>query len=149
LEGGAEIDHDAANLAAFEREELRVAKAPAICRQTAIGHEGFVAPNEDALDVVAGDPAGVAPAALEIGRLVEAVIERAGEAKIISERVADLLPVIGEIGGEEVSHQAFEVIGHRSISREPALKDDARVAMPTTCRSRIVRRMRNISKSRP
>jgi len=43
LEGRAEKHLDTADLAAFERDELGAAKAPAICCQTAIGDEGLVA----------------------------------------------------------------------------------------------------------
>jgi len=59
LEGGAKIDLDAADLAAFKREELGVAKAPAISCQATIGDEGLVTGDEDALDVVTRDPASV------------------------------------------------------------------------------------------
>jgi hypothetical protein len=93
LERGAEIDLDAADLAAFKCEEFGVAKAPAICRQAAIGDEGLVANDEDMLDVVVRDPAGVLPAALEISCLVEIIVKGAGEAELVGQRVADLVPV--------------------------------------------------------
>ncbi|APG08684.1 hypothetical protein BKD09_10110 [Bradyrhizobium japonicum] len=112
LPGSAEIDVDAADLATGKGEELRVAKASAICPQTEIGDEGLVAPDENPLDVVPRDPAGVLPAALEIGRLVEVVVERTGEAEIVGQCVGDPLPVVAEIGCEEVSNQALAVVRH-------------------------------------
>jgi len=71
-------------------------------------------PSARVLDVMARDPAAVAPAALEIGRLVEIAVKRAGEAEIVGQRVGNPRPVVGEIGGEEVSDQAFIVVGHQS-----------------------------------
>ncbi|MGY4434039.1 hypothetical protein ACVWWO_006516 [Bradyrhizobium sp. F1.13.1] len=68
--------------------------------------------DENPLDVVPRNPAGVPPATLEIGRLVEVLVERAGEAEIVRQRVGDPLPVVVEICGEKVSNQALVIVGH-------------------------------------
>jgi hypothetical protein len=80
LTGGTEIDFDAFDPVALEAKELGIAKALSTLGHAPIGYEGLVALDKYLLDILLFDPAGV-PATLEIGRLVERVVIRAGEAK--------------------------------------------------------------------
>ena len=98
----AEIDVDALHLVAIEDEELGIAKSPAAFGDATIGDKGFIAFDENPLQLMPLDPVAVLPAAFEIGRLVDVIVVGAGEAKIVAERVLDELAIVGEIGCEDL-----------------------------------------------
>jgi len=64
------------------------------------------------------DPAGVAPAALEVSGLVDVVVIGAGEVEIIGKCVLDGLAVVRHVGGEDGADDLLlVVIWHFARSR--------------------------------
>lgn len=64
------------------------------------------------------DPVGVTPAPLKKRRFVDAAVIRAGEAKILGERVFNGLAVVRHIGGKESADDLCPAaLGHRVVSR--------------------------------
>src|SRR6476661_3709686 len=78
----AEIHVDSLHLVAFKLEELGIPKALSAPGGAFVGHEGLVSFDKDSLELVPLDPVGMAPAAREIGGLVDLVVIRTGEVKI-------------------------------------------------------------------
>src|SRR6195256_2629954 len=101
LIGGAEIHIDAFDLAALKTEELRVAEILSAFGGAFVSHVSLIAFDEDPFEFMTLDPFGVAPAAHEIGRLVDLVVIGARETKIVSERAFDRLTVVRHVGGED------------------------------------------------
>src|SRR3982074_895963 len=117
LIGGAEINIDAFDLVAFEAEELGIAEVLSTLGYAFVGHKGLIAFDEDSFELMLFDPVGVAPAAYEIGGLVDLIVIRAGEPKIVSERVFNSLAVVGQVGGKDGADVFHSVaIGHRAFS---------------------------------
>jgi hypothetical protein len=87
----AEIGIDPADPVAFEGEKLRIPEILAAFGYAPIGHKHLIAFRGDFLEFVALDPAAVAPAALEIGRLVDFVVIRTREAEIVGECILTTL----------------------------------------------------------
>src|SRR3979411_3286525 len=79
LIGGAEINIDAFDLVAFEAEELGIAEVLSTRGQAVVSHKSLSAVDEDFVELRLFDPGGVAPAAYEIGGLVDLIVIRAGE----------------------------------------------------------------------
>jgi hypothetical protein len=94
LVGGAEIHIDAFDPVAFKAEKLRIAKTPAAFCQAFVGHKSLVALDDDLFQFVPLDPIAIAPAALEIGRLVDPVVIRGGKTEIIGEGVLNDLAIV-------------------------------------------------------
>ena len=95
LVGSAEIHIDAFDPDAFKAEKLRIAKTPAAFCQAFVGHKGLIAFSEDLFQFVPLDPVAVAPAALEIGRLVDLVVIRARKTEVIGEGILNDLAIVG------------------------------------------------------
>jgi len=70
-------------------EKLRVPEILAAFGYATIGHKRLIAVDEDLFEFVALDPVPVAPAALEIGRLVDLVVIWAREVEIVGECILD------------------------------------------------------------
>src|SRR3954468_9545548 len=83
LVGRAEIYIDAPDPLAVEAEEFGVAKALAVFCHHLVGNERLISLDEDFFQRLPFDPVGDAPAASEIGPLVDAVVIRAGEGEIL------------------------------------------------------------------
>jgi hypothetical protein len=109
--GRAEIDVGALHLVAFEDEELGVTEAPSTPGNAPICDEGFIAFDENSLQLVALDPAAALPAALEISRLVDVVVVGTGEAEIVAERVLDALAIIRQLGCKNPADRIRPVAG--------------------------------------
>src|SRR5664279_1444887 len=100
LIGGAEINVDGFDLVAGESEELGIAEGPAAFGDAGVSDEGLVAFDRYPFEVVTLNPVAVAPAPLEIGGPVDAVVIRAGEAEVGCQRALDGAPVVRQIGGK-------------------------------------------------
>src|ERR1019366_10760973 len=79
----AEINIDAFDPVAFEAEKLGISKALAAFGHAFVGHKGLIAFDEDFFQLMPLDPVAATPAVREIGRLVDLVIIRTGEAEIV------------------------------------------------------------------
>src|SRR6478736_2210745 len=99
----AEIHIDRPDEIALEAEDFGVAKTLAVLRHATIGHESRIAIDGDTLKIMLRDPVGDTPAAGEIGRLVDPVIERARKGEVVRERIFDGPAVIAQIGCKQVS----------------------------------------------
>src|ERR1700680_5340656 len=125
LVGGAEIDIDTFDLVASEAEELGVSETPAVLGEAFVGHKGLIASDKDFFELVPFDPVGDAPAAHEIGRLVDLVVIGAGETEIVSEGVFDGLAVVRQISSEDsADDRRFVLRGHVDLLT-PAAKHRA------------------------
>src|SRR6476469_10149207 len=120
LIGSAEIHVDALHLVAFKPEELGISKALSAPGGAFVGDEGLVSLDEDSLEFVPLDPVGVAPAAREIGGLVDRVVIRTGEVKIIVQRVLDGLAVIRHVGRKDGADDLGSVLPGHLNSPTPA-----------------------------
>src|SRR5215210_1378839 len=78
-------------------------KLAALCRALVV-HERLVARHNDSFQFVPLDPVAAPPAALEIGRLVDAVVIGAGEAKIVRECILDALAIVRQIRSEDIAN---------------------------------------------
>ena len=111
LIGGAEIDVDTADLVSVEDEELGISEVLAAFGDAVVGHKGLVTFDEDLFEFMPLDPFGVAPAADEIGRLVDPVIIGAGETEILRQRIFAPLKMSQTIAYQkdqnEVSNRAY------------------------------------------
>src|SRR3982074_414104 len=101
LIGGAEINIDAFDLVTFEAEELGIAEVLSTLGCAFVGHKSLIAFDEDSFGLMPLDPVGIAPAAYEIGGLVDLVVIWAGEPEIVSERVLNSLAAVRQVGGQE------------------------------------------------
>ena len=101
---GPEIDIDAAHPVAG-KDEFGVAKAFPVLGHALIGDEGGIAIDKNPLEVLPLDPAGIPPAFREIGRLVDAVVERTGEAEILGQGILDTLAIVGAVSGKNAADQ--------------------------------------------
>ena len=81
----AEIDFDLDNLPVSNGQHLRVAEASSTVAMADIRHIDAIVAGDDGDEVKAIDPSAVRPAALEIGLSIEAIVERAGEVKVVGE----------------------------------------------------------------
>jgi len=88
-------------LLAGEAEEFGIAETFAVFGHDLVGHERLLVLDEDLFQLLAFDPVAAAPAALEIGRLVDGVVIRRREAEIVGERGFDGLAIVRHIGGKE------------------------------------------------
>src|SRR6266498_2628165 len=133
----AKIDVDALHLVALEGEELSIAKRPAAFGDATVGDKGFIALDENPLQLVPFDPVAVLPAAFEIGPLVDVIVVGAGEAKILAERVLDERAIVGEIGCEDPADRLCLVCsGHSTLLLKVLLAPSGNRAPPPCARAR-------------
>jgi hypothetical protein len=63
-----------------------------------IRHIDAIVAGDDGDEVEAVDPSAVRPAALEIGLSIDAIVERAGEVKVLGEEPLDRRAILVDIG---------------------------------------------------
>src|ERR1700730_7706516 len=111
----AEIHLDLDCLAVAKRHDLRIAEAPAVFVLAFIGYDHAVAIGDEIDEVEAFDTLAVRPTALEIGRSVDAVVERTAEVEIVGEDRLDRRTVLVGIGFVHCARDSDCIPGHRPL----------------------------------
>src|ERR1700722_14508556 len=94
----AKIDLDLDNLPISNDQHLRVAEGSSGVAMADSRHINPIVAGDDGDEVEARDPSAVRPAALEIGLSIEAIVERAGEVKVLGEEPLDRRAILVDIG---------------------------------------------------
>ena len=94
----AKIDLGLDNLPISNGQHLRVAEASSAVAMADIRYTNAIVAGDDCDEVEAVDPSAVRPAALEIGLSIDAIVERAGEVKVLGEEPLDRRAILVDIG---------------------------------------------------
>lgn len=113
----AEIDFGLDDFAVAHRQDFRIAKALAPGRLTFIRDEHAIPLRHEVDEFEIFDRPAVRPAALEVRRAVQAVVERTGEMKIVRDQRLDGCPVLRDVGFVTRASDRFRLVGY---SRAPA-----------------------------
>jgi hypothetical protein len=139
LVSGAEIHVDVFDPVTFKRKKFGVAKILAVLGHALVGNKGLIALDEDPFEFMPFDPFGVAPAPLEIRRLVDLIVIRTGEAEILCQSILHRAAVICHVGSEngadDVSLAAF---GHRFPSMMFSVSGSYIAESHRNCQLRVI-----------
>src|SRR4051794_9879345 len=134
-----EVDLDLGDLVAIEAEDLRVAKRGPIAPARLVGDTDLIAGLDQPDDLELLERVGVGPAALEVGRAVDAVVARAVEREVAAEDALEEVAVARLVGAVVIAHSLLSIARRHVSLLVVSLHRDHRPGQnssPTPCSER-------------